>query len=1115
MAERITEEQVEELQNVLASDKASIDTKVTKVTAIKTGIKHHNVPDECVAPLFEALRKAARNQHANLVNAGLTSLNHLLTRLSRQDPRYIHQEKAATVKLFVEKMGDQKDKFRLLAIQSLVTMCKVEGPREDVEKAVKEIMESKNVKAKSKEASVQWLLLAHEEAGLPFKTYVPSLMRLLENGDPGVRDAAKHTVIGLFRDAPGTAKADVKKKLKEFGVRPAIEAAILKELVPRATATTPAPDVDMPEPAPLPIRPNLAASVSSSISVERPITPMPDTRTETIEPSYINTTRELDDMFRGMHAYFEGNESEHNWKLREQSINKLRRLIAGNATDFYDHFLVGLRGLLDGIIKAVKSLRTSLSKEGCGLVQDMAFAFGPGIDPMVELLMQAFLQLAGATKKIASQAANVCVDAIMARVTFTKRLMEHIAAASRDKNVQPRLYATQWLKTMLLKEGKNKSHIEHIGGLDLIEQAIKKGLADANPGVREKMRGTFWVFHSIWPARAEALMDTLEPTAQKLLEKDPNNPNTPRRTEATGTARPGMGLSRSTMGTKPSIRDAIKAQRAAISRPGSAMEPSRPRPGSAMDFSPPRNIRTVSGASNASGPSLAPPAGTRTKIGGLSGAPVRPRTRTGPNIPPRPKTAGPYDVRSGTEPGLASPPQVRKAVTPRTMVGSPKRTVVPRVRPGHQPTTSESNIPTPTRFGSPRSPTGSPAPLSPMRSRLPPGPLLGSSPRASPKLEDVAMMPSIMDVADSPTPEIRSPLLAAPELTEPAVEIQEEILPPAVAITDSAEATPAQNQQSSAADASSQTLKVYEDPHSEEQSPTRLLPTAVLEEKPVNEDAANLVPRQNGDAIEVTGNDEVSPDKANQQARLIDSALNKIKAKNLDVHGFRRFQSIMRDAKAPIRDDKFDALLLGLFDYLEDPQASLAPEKVQDVKAQILATIKLLLKKHRANFQPHISKALESLMAARAAYDARTHIVSGLELLADELVPLGDAQEIATVLTRRMAGEDARNAAGCRSLTMGLHVLKEMVDRTDDFIPTDADLGSMAALCMRCMESSESGVRMDAVQLGVALHARVGDARFWEVMRDVKDDPKSLITYYIVKRQREKEATTTNGTARA
>jgi CLIP-associating protein 1/2 len=44
---------------------------------------------------------------------------------------------------------------------------------------------------------------------------------------------------------------------------------------------------------------------------------------------------------------------------------------------------------------------------------------------------------------------------------------------------------------------------------------------------------------------------------------------------------------------------------------------------------------------------------------------------------------------------------------------------------------------------------------------------------------------------------------------------------------------------------------------------------------------------------------------------------------------------------------------------------------------------------------------------------------------------------------------------------------------------------------------------MDAVQLCVAMHARVGEKKFWSVMKGVEDDPKSLITYYIVKRQRE------------
>lgn len=553
---------------------------------------------------------------------------------------------------------------------------------------------------------------------------------------------------------------------------------------------------------------------------------------------------------------------------------------------------------------------------------------------------------------------------------------------------------------------------------------------------------------------------------QEQLENHPSNPNF--------VARPGMGHSRSTTGAAPrsSIVKTLKAQQRQ-----NAAQKLPVRPGSAMaHFSPPRPTRAVSGSGSTSASTAAASSATRQKpttSGGLSVAPVRP-TKKRPQMAPRPATAGPYSVRGGLDTEMSPPPKP-KAVTPKTMGTTPKRTVA-KARPAHKPTASESSIPTPTRLTHAKSSPATSPTKSPTRQILQPGPLLGS-----PQPEDNLSLitPTTPTISGPNTPALASPDLVAPE--------------PAAAEPD---------QSGSPVGTPSRALRVYEDPLTAEQSTPRLTPPAVLEEKAVNEDAANLMARQNGD-----GSDQPDiSDKAKQHARLIESALAKIKAKTLDVHGFRKLQSILRDNKAPLSDDKFEALLLGLFDYLEDPQSNLAPEKVQDVKAQNLATVKLLLKKYRDHFQPHISKGLESLMSARAVYDARTHIVSGLELLADELVSLGDAQEIATVLTRRMTDTALDSAAGRRSLSMGLHVLKEMVDAKAEYVPTDQEVGSMAALCTRCLESTESGVRMDAVQLCVALQGRVGDARFWDVMKDVKDDPKSLITYYIVKRQREQEA---------
>lgn len=298
-------------------------------------------------------------------------------------------------------------------------------------------------------------------------------------------------------------------------------------------------------------------------------------------------------------------------------------------------------------------------------------------------------------------------------------------------------------------------------------------------------------------------------------------------------------------------------------------------------------------------------------------------------------------------------------------------------------------------------------------------------------------------------------------------------------------------------------LKVYEDPFVEESTtPKPAITAPVLEEKPVNEDAANLKAEQ-----PALADPSDSPEKVRQNSRLLDSGITKIKAKSLEVHGFRKFQSLIRDNKTVFNDEKFETVLLGLFQYLEDPLSGTPPEKAQDVKAQILTTIKLLLRKERDNFQPHVSKCLESLLQTRSAYDNRAHIVSGLELLSDDLVALGDPTEIIVVLTRRLGSSTDTTTEGCRALSMGLHVLKALLDKRDESNAlAEPELAQLSQLAGRCLESTDSGVRMDAVQLCVALHARVGEEKFWEAMRGTKDDPKSLITYYIVKRQREQAA---------
>lgn len=154
MGEKITEEQVANLLAVLRTD-ASVDAKVHQINNVKSGIKQNNIPDACVASLFEGTCAALTSSHAALVNASFSTLNHLLSRLSRQEPKQIVKHAAKTLPLIIEKMGDQKEKYRQLAAQCLTTFWK-QTPL-DVERIVKNAgLVGKN--SRMKEACMHWIV---------------------------------------------------------------------------------------------------------------------------------------------------------------------------------------------------------------------------------------------------------------------------------------------------------------------------------------------------------------------------------------------------------------------------------------------------------------------------------------------------------------------------------------------------------------------------------------------------------------------------------------------------------------------------------------------------------------------------------------------------------------------------------------------------------------------------------------------------------------------------------------------------------------------------------------------------------------------------------------------
>ncbi|EAW07562.1 uncharacterized protein ACLA_022760 [Aspergillus clavatus NRRL 1] len=361
---------------------------------------------------------------------------------------------------------------------------------------------------------------------------------------------------------------------------------------------------------------------------------------EKVDPLFMSSARQVDELVRDLLPHFEGRESEDNWLRREKGVLTLRRLTHGNAPDdFASAYFTGMKSLLDGIFKVVNSLRTTMSTNGCLLIQDFARRCGPRIDPMVEIMMQNLIKLCGGMKKISAQNGNATVDAVIENATFTTRILQHVSSACQDKNVQLRLYAAGWLKTLIQKQSRHKSSIEHGGGLDMIDKSLKKCLADANPGVREAMRGTFWMFYRVWPDRANDILSNLDNKSRSLLEKDPANPNVDRTAlKTTAPLRKGAASGSSTIAGRSALKEAIAAQKKARLAPAKATPP--PRPESAQSALPEKH----SSSHTLSKPSVRT-VPTGAALSSLSSAPMRPAAK--PRRPElnRPATADPYAGR--------------------------------------------------------------------------------------------------------------------------------------------------------------------------------------------------------------------------------------------------------------------------------------------------------------------------------------------------------------------------------------------------------------------------------------------------------------------------------------
>ncbi|KAK9462363.1 clasp N terminal-domain-containing protein [Lipomyces oligophaga] len=363
-------------------------------------------------------------------------------------------------------------------------------------------------------------------AQTPIITIVPPLSSISTNiGIPSRKRQALVSAIASRQISAGPSSCDDIKSISSKSVLSARAKKMLDQDPVQTMVQTP---VQTPAPAssePLTIDPTVSVTVSSSEIVQQILSTIPETETDSLDVRNVSSAEELETLVSSMVKSFEGKETETNWTQRLANVVTLRSITRGNAAKEYSAiFVASLKEMVDGICKAVSSLRTTLSTHGCRLIADLAVTLSCKIDLYADKFAQALIKLSAGTKKISGVQANAAMLVLLSKISFQQRLAALVSSACKDKNVTPRLFAATWLRLLLVCHADKREIIESAGCLESFESAIKGGLADANPLVRERMRMTFWNFHALWQDRADALIAKLDGnTSRALLKANPKS----------------------------------------------------------------------------------------------------------------------------------------------------------------------------------------------------------------------------------------------------------------------------------------------------------------------------------------------------------------------------------------------------------------------------------------------------------------------------------------------------------------------------------------------------------------------------------------------------------------
>lgn len=505
------------------------DTKLIASTIqdFKTHIKHNEVNLDDARSYFHILQTVSGSQDLSLQSTAHSCCCLLIKKIISQSAFNLSEFADVSIPIIIHGLGDSKPSIRASCTDVLsdaFTVC-----ADKLDSLFKEF----GLQSNDPTISLASLEFLHNriksDPNLSFKIYTPSVVFLLRQTE--TESKAASILISFFKSAKQVAKTDLSKQLTRQSIEPKLSSYILSSI------NYSTKESQLQNQASSSISPKKARQVSAlsiDFYLKDPRYELEDLTSEECSPDdlYLLTDRIL--------PSFEGKETEFNWKQRESHIMQLRCILRGNIPqENPDDFLNGFEELSSSIMKAASSLRTTLSTSSCLLIKEAFLLLGPVLDPVADYFFKSTAKFASLTKKITSSNGMFAAGAIVLKTSYNPKILQHILTSLNEKNFQPRVFAARMIIILLYAHQNNKNVIDTSGGRELIEKCITKALSDANMAVREEMRKAFWAYNELWPSHGQRVLDSLDQSLKKQLDRANPNSSIPSSTPNTTTTSTG------------------------------------------------------------------------------------------------------------------------------------------------------------------------------------------------------------------------------------------------------------------------------------------------------------------------------------------------------------------------------------------------------------------------------------------------------------------------------------------------------------------------------------------------------------------------------------------------